>query len=386
MAGQIYLDHAATTPVASEVLEAMLPYFSEIYGNSSSMHSFGRAAENALEAAREKAATVLNCAPDEIVFTSCGSESNNLALRGVAWEALRRECPPHVITTSVEHHAVLHTAEQLRDVFRCELTIVSVDQYGLVDPDAIRRTIRPNTVLVSVMAANNEVGTIQPIAEIAQITREAGVLLHTDAVQAAHQMEMNVEAFGVDLLTLSAHKFYGPKGVGMLYVRRGVDLTPSQSGGGHESGRRAGTSNAAGVVGMSRALALAMERRAEDVAHYQAMRDRLIEGVLSEISDVELSGHPMARLPNNASFVFKDVEGSALLIHLDAAGIAASSGSACKTGKPEPSDVLTAMGYDERWTTGGLRLTVGRQTTTEQVDYTLTVLPEVVERLRSSKV
>jgi cysteine desulfurase len=378
----IYLDHAATTPVAPEVLEAMLPYFSEFYGNASSVHSFGRAAEDAMETAREQAASVLNCAADEIIFTSCGSESDNLALRGVAWRALWEGKTPHIITTAIEHHAVLKTAEQLRDVFGCELSIVPVDGHGMVDPEAIRRALRPNTVLVSVMAANNEVGTIEPLGEIAEVTRKAGVLLHTDAVQGAHQMSLDVQALGVDMLALSAHKFYGPKGIGLLYVRRGIDLVPSQSGGGHERGRRAGTSNLAGMVGAARALTMASERMEEDVRHYEKMRDALIDGGLATIPDAELSGHPTERLPNNASFVLKNVEGNALLMHLDAAGIAASSGSACKTGTPEPSDVLMAMGYDEAWALGGLRLTVGRQTTAEHVATALEILPEVVRKLR----
>jgi cysteine desulfurase len=382
LTNQIYLDHAATTPVAPEVLEAMLPYFSEAYGNASSVHGFGRAAEDAMETAREQAASVLNCEPDEIVFTSCGSESDNLALRGVAWRSLREGKTPHIITTAVEHHAVLTTAEQLRDVFGCELTIVPVDRYGVVSPEAIRQAMQINTVLVSVMAANNEIGTIQPLKRIAEVTREAGVLLHTDAVQGAHQMSLDVKALSVDMLALSAHKFYGPKGVGLLYVRRGIELIPSQSGGGHERGRRAGTSNVAGMVGMARALTLAAERMEEDVRHYKEMRDALIEGILAAIPDAALSGHPTERLPNNASFVFEGVEGNALLMHLDAAGIAASSGSACKTGMPEPSEVLMAMGYNEAWALGGLRLTVGRQTTAQHVAYTLEVLPEAVRKLR----
>lgn len=383
MREQIYLDHAATTPVAPEVLEAMLPFFSEHYGNSSSVHSFGRKAEDAMESAREEAASVLNCAPDEIVFTSCGSESDNLALRGSAWAALSKGITPHIITATTEHHAVLTTAEQLRHVFGCELTILPVDRYGIVDPEAIRREIRPNTVLVSIMAANNEIGTIQPLKGIADATRETSVPLHTDAVQGAHQMDLDVQALDVDMLSLSAHKFYGPKGVGLLYVRRGIHLIPSQSGGRHERGLRAGTSNVAGIVGMVRALTLAAERRELDVIHYRTMRDALIEGILGTIPEVELSGHPKERLPNNASFAFKHIEGNALLMHLDMAGIAASSGSACKTGTPEPSEVLTAMRYAPEWALGGLRLTVGRQTTTEQIAYTLEVLPETVRKLRS---
>jgi cysteine desulfurase len=379
---RIYLDHAASTPVDPEVIEAMLPYLTETYGNPSSVHSFGRKAEEAVEEARRTIAAVLNCQPKEIVFTSCATESNNLALRGTAWHAQSDGKPAHIITTPVEHHAVSKTAEQLRDVFGVALTIVPVDGQGRVNPDDIRAALRPDTRLVSVMLANNEVGTVQPIPEIAAVTREAGVPLHTDAVQGMGQLPLDVEALGVDMLALSAHKFYGPKGVGILYARKGIDLVSSQSGGSHERARRAGTSNVPYIVGMAKATQIAEERRAADTAHYHALRDRLIEGVLARIDGAQLTGHPEHRLPNNASFAFKDVDGNNLLIHLDMAGIAASSGSACKTGDPEPSDVLTAMGFEREWALGGLRITLGRQSTEAHVERLLEVLPEKVTKVR----
>jgi len=378
----IYLDHAATTPVDPHALEAMMPFFGESYGNPSSVHALGRKAEEAIETARQDIAAVLNCAPNEVVFTSCATESNNLALRGVAWRAQRDGGPVHIITTPVEHHAVGKTAEQLRDRFGVELTVVPVDRYGRVDPDDIRAALRPHTALVSVMLANNEVGTVQPVAEIAAVTREAGVYLHTDAVQGAGQLSLDVGELGVDLLALSAHKFYGPKGVGILYVRQGIELVPSQSGGSHERGRRAGTSNVPYVVGMAKALQIAHERRDADAAHYHTLRARLVDGVLDQIDGAQLTGHPQHRLPNNASFAFEDVDGNNLLVHLDVAGIAASSGSACKTGDPEPSDVLTAMGFGPEWALGGLRLTLGRGSTEVHVERVLDVLPDKVARVR----
>lgn len=379
---RIYMDHAASTPVDPGVVEAMLPYFTEHYGNPSSVHTFGRNAEDAMEAARRDIAAVLNCQPDEIVFTSCATESNNLALRGTAWAAQQAGRPVHVITTPVEHPAVGKTAAQLRDLFGAEVTIVPVDRYGRVNPDDVRAALRPDTTLVSVMAANNEVGTLQPIREIAALTREAGVPFHTDAVQTAGQRSLDVEALGVDLLALSAHKFYGPKGVGILYVRKGIELLPSQSGGSHERGRRGGTSNVPYIVGMAKALQIADQRRETDAAHYLSLRERLAKGVLGGIEDAQLTGHPEDRLPNHASFAFKNVDGNNLLMHLDMAGIAASSGSACKTGDPEPSDVLTAMGFEREWALGGLRLTLGRQSTEAHVERVLEVLPEKVAKVR----
>ena len=378
----IYLDHAATTPVDPRVLEAMLPYFSEVYGNPSSIHRLGRAAETAVEDARERVARVWNCQPGEVVFTSCGSESDNLALRGVLLTARQQGRGQHLITTPIEHSAVSKTAHQLADLLDFELTVVPVDQHGQVNPADVAAAIRPNTALISIMYANNEVGTIQPIRELAEIAHTHGVLFHTDAVQAAGQEPLDVQTLGVDLLAISAHKFYGPKGIGALYVRKGVQLAPSQSGGGQEHGLRAGTHNVAFIVGLATALELAYAELDEHNTHYQRLRDQLVEGILSQIPDVQLTGHPTERLSNNASFAFEHTDGNALLMHLDLQGIAASSGSACKVGNPEPSSVLLSMGFDPAWATGGLRLTVGRQTTEQDVAYVLQHLPDAVTRVR----
>ncbi len=378
----VYLDHAATTPVDPRVLQAMLPYFGEVYGNPSSIHRLGRAAEQAVEDARETVARILGCQPGEVVFTSCGSESDNLALRGTVLARRHNGQGSHLITTPVEHPAVGKTARQLADLLDVDLTLVPVDEHGRVDPEDVAAACRVDTALVSVMYANNEMGTIQPLPQIAALAHQKGVLLHTDAVQAAGQLPLNVHALGVDMLAISAHKFYGPKGVGALYVREGIELVPSQSGGSHEGGRRAGTHNVAFIVGLARALELAYEEAEAHNAQYRRHRDRLIEGILSRVPDARLTGHPEQRLPNNASFVFRGVDGNALLMHLDLKGIAASSGSACKTGNPEPSGVLLSMGIEPEWALGSLRLTVGRQTTDADIDYALAVIPQAVETLR----
>jgi cysteine desulfurase len=376
----IYLDHAATTPVHPQVVEAMLPYFGERYGNPSSMHSLGREARQAVEQARADVAGILNCSPEEIVFTSCGTESDNLALRGVAWMNRRRG--DHLITSSVEHHAVSHTCEQLERTFGFETTYLPVDEHGLVDPAEVERAITETTVLISIMYANNEVGTVEPIEEIGEIARRHGIPLHTDAVQAAGALSLDVQKLNVDLLSLSAHKFYGPKGVGLLYVRDGVDVLPVQTGGGHERGLRSGTENVAGIVGLATALKLAEERRAEESQRLMALRDRLIEGLLSSVGHCRLLGHPEKRLPNNASIAFGYIEGESILVSLDLEGIAASSGSACSTGSSEPSHVVTAMGVPPELARGSIRLTLGHENTGEDVDRVLEVLPGIVERLR----
>lgn len=378
----IYLDHAATTPVDPRVLEAMLPYFSEIYGNPSSMHHLGRAAEKAVEDARERVAAIWNCQPGEVVFTSCGSESDNLALRGALFTARRQERGKHLITTAIEHSAVGKTAQQLANLMDFDVTVLPVDEYGQVSPDDLASACREDTALVSIMYANNEIGTTQPITELAAIAHEHGALFHTDAVQAAGQLPLDVQALGVDLLAISAHKFYGPKGVGALYVRDGITLAPSQSGGGQEEGRRAGTHNVAFIVGLATALELAYAELDSHNQYYQELRDRIIDGVLSALPDARLTGHPENRLYNSASFAFQHTDGNALLMHLDLQGIAASSGSACKVGNPEPSNILLGLGLDTTWAYGGLRLTVGRQTTSQDIDYLLDVLPEAVARVR----
>lgn len=375
----IYLDHSASTPTDPRVVEAMMPYFTEIYGNPSSSHSFGRKAERAIEDAREIIAQIFNCKPSEIVFTSGGSEADNLAIRGAAWAARRQGKSGHLITTPTEHDAVSRTVEQLAEVMEFEQSVLPVDHFGKVSASDFEKAIRDDTVIASLIYANNEVGTIQPIVALAKVAHERGVLFHTDAVQAAGQLPLDVGALGVDLMSISAHKFYGPKGVGALFVRDGIDLMPNQSGGGHESGRRAGTHNTAFIVGMAKALQLAYDEPHN--AHYQMMRDRLIDGILNRVPNAQLTGHPEQRLPSHASFIFDGIESNLLLSHLDLKGIAASSGSACKTGNPEPSGVLLAMGYSEKEALSSLRLTVGRQTTAEDIDYTVETLAEIVEKL-----
>jgi len=377
----VYLDHSASTPVDPRILEVMMPYFTETYGNPSSAHSPGRKAEMAIEKARDTVAGILNCKRSEIIFTSGGSESDNLAVRGIAWGMRQAGKGHHLITTPVEHSAVVKTVDQLARVMGFQQTLLPVDRQGRVSPEYLREAIQPETTVISVMTANNEVGTVQPIQELAQIARENDVFFHTDAVQAAGQLSLDVQGLGVDALSLSAHKFYGPKGVGLLYLREGFDLIPSQAGGSHENGRRAGTHNTPFIVGMAKALELAYEEFDERVTHYQAMRDMLIEGILNRVPSAQLSGHPQQRLPAHASFVFDGVDANKLLIHLDMKGIAASSGSACKTGNPSPSGVLLAMGYDEAAALGSLRLTVGKQTTAEDVEYAVNAIAETVAKM-----
>jgi cysteine desulfurase len=337
----VYMDHAATTAVDPRVVDAMLPYWTERYGNASSIYSLGREASHALAQARETVAEILNCTPNEVIFTSCGSESDNLALRGVAFERRFRAHKNHIITSPIEHHAILHTVEQLVKYFGFEATYLPVDHHGLVDPADVEKAIRPDTAIISVMYANNEVGSIEPIAEIGEIARGHKIPFHTDAVQAGGTLSLDVKALNVDMLSLSAHKFYGPKGVGVLYARRGVPFLPMQTGGGHERNRRAGTENVAFAVGLATALRLAYAEAEEANGRIAGLRDRLIAGVLERIPDSQLSGHPSQRLPNSASFLFKYIEGESILLNLDLNGVAASSGSACTSGSLEPSHVLT---------------------------------------------
>lgn len=376
----VYLDHSASTPVDPRVVEVMMPYFTDVYGNASSSHSFGRKAERAIEDARKTIAGILNCRASEIVFTSGGSESDNLAIRGAAWQA-RLPDKNRLVTMPLEHSAVSRTVKQLADVMGFEQVIAPVDRYGLVTAEAFAEACANGALVASIMYANNEVGTIQPIEQLARIARNCGIIFHTDAVQGAGQLPLDVQALDVDMLSLSAHKFYGPKGVGALYVRDGIELVPSQSGGSHENGRRAGTHNTPLIVGMAKALEIAYQEYEARVAHYRLIRDTLIEGVLSRVPNAQLSGHPEQRLPGHASFVFEGIDSNLLLMHLDTRGIAASGGSACKTGNPEPSAVLMAMGYTAKEAVGGLRLTVGQQTTMEDITYTVDVLAEVVEKL-----
>ena len=377
----VYLDYSASTPTDPRVVEAMLPYFGEVYGNPSSVHRAGRQAEHAIEDSRESVARILNCRPSEIVFTGGGSESDNLALRGVAWAARQRTGRTHLVTTPVEHSAVTNTVNQLAGVMGFTQTVLPIDRVGRVAAADLEAALTPATSLVSIIYANNEVGTIQSIAELAALAHERGVLFHTDAVQAGGQLTLDVQALGVDLMSLSAHKFYGPKGVGLLYVRGGVELLPSQSGGSHEDGRRAGTQNTPGIVGLVAALALAYDELDTRVAHFTAIRDRLIDGILSAVPGAALTGDALNRLPSHASFVFEGIDGNALLVHLDLKGVAASSGSACKVGNPEPSSVLLAMGYDETAARSSLRLTVGLHTSAEDIDYAVDAVADSVAKL-----
>ncbi|HSJ56217.1 MAG TPA: cysteine desulfurase NifS [Anaerolineae bacterium] len=378
----VYLDHAATTPVDPRVVEAMLPYWTEKFGNPSSIYRLGREARQALEGGRDTVAAILNCEARDVIFTSGGSEGDNLALRGVAFERRERLGKNHLITSAIEHHAVLHTVEQLDKSFGFEATYLPVDEHGLVDPADVEAAIRPDTALISIMYANNEVGTIEPVAEIGELARERKIPFHTDAVQAGGTLSLNVKALNVDLLTLSAHKFYGPKGVGVLYARRGATLLPMQTGGGHERRRRAGTENVPYIVGLATALRLAHKEMDETNARIGALRDRLVAGLLERIPESQLSGHPTERLPNNASLLFRYIEGESILLHLDKLGIAASSGSACTSGSLEPSHVLIAMGHPHEIAHGSLRLTLGKGNTEQDVDYVLEVLPPIVEKLR----
>ena len=377
-----YLDYAASTPVDDRVLEAMLPYFSDHFGNPSSIHMYGQAADYALEQAREVVAELLNSKPSEIIFTGCGTESDNLALRGAALARRKQTGANRLLISPVEHHAVLHTAEQLRDEFGFELELLPVDEFGRVDPAVVEAQLNDDVAVLSTVFANNEIGTINPIADIGAICQKFDVPFHTDAVQAAAWLDIDVVREAVDLLALGAHKFYGPKGVGALYVREGVKLTPSQTGGKQEHGFRAGTQNVPLIVGMAEALKLARLEREKRISEVLPLRDFLIDGVLSEIPKSKLTGHPVDRLPNHASFVFEGVDGNALLMQLDMAGFACSSGSACRVGTPKPSEILTAIGIPSNWALGSLRVTLGKDTTQGDINSFLDFLPGLIARVR----
>jgi cysteine desulfurase len=384
--GQVYLDYSATTPVADEVAAAMQPFFSREFGNASSLHSFGRDAAAALDEAHTVVGCALGARDSEIVFTGCGTEADNLALRGVAF-AMRqrsRSTPGRIITAPIEHHAVEATAHQLHELFGFDLTLLPVDGCGRVDPDDVRRAITADTAVVSVMLANNEIGTMQPIREIGAVCRERGVPFHTDAVQAPAYLNVDVNELNVDLLALSSHKFYGPKGVGVLYIREGTPYVPALTGGGHERGRRPGTVNIAGAVATAAAVKYISRERDAQAARLTGLRNRLIEGVLAAVPDARVSGHPTERLPHHASFVFKGVDGESLLMSLDVEGIAVSTGSACTSGNPEPSPVLVAMGIPREWALGGLRITLGYHTTDAEIDHVLATLPKCVQQVRAS--
>lgn len=375
----VYMDHAATTYAAPEVVEAMLPYFSEKFGNPSSVYGIGQENKAAVDEARAKVAAAINAEPNEIYFTAGGTESDNWVLKGVAFANIRKG--KHIITTAVEHHAILHAAEWLQSQ-GFEVTYLPVDQYGMVSPADVEKAIRPDTILISVMYANNEVGTIQPIAEIGAIARAHGIYFHTDAVQAVGHVPIDVKVEHIDMLSLSGHKFYGPKGIGVLYIRRGVRIQNLLHGGAQESRHRAGTENVAGIVGLGAAIERAVAAMPEESARLTTMRDHMIRELL-KIPASHLNGHPTQRLPNNVNITFEYIEGEGILLLLNMSGICASTGSACNSASLEPSHVLTAMGVPHEIAHGSVRLTLGERNTEEDVSYVLEKLPEVVRKLRS---
>ena len=382
----IYMDHAATTAVRPEALEAMLPYFGVNFGNPSSIYTLAQEARNAVDDARQTIAGLIGCRISELIFTSGGTESDNTALKGVAFAL--RNVGNHIITTAIEHHAILHTCHQLEQ-FGFDVTYLPVDRHGLVDPDDVAKAITDRTILVSVMLANNEIGTIEPVAAIARTVKQEArrldrnILMHTDAVQGAGFLDLNVRELGVDLMSLSAHKFHGPKGVGVLYVKRGTPFEPQMMGGGQERERRSGTENVPGIVGMAEAFRLACQERKTTAARCVAMRDRIIEGLQVRVEHAHLNGHPVERLPNNVNISFEAVEGEPILLGLDFAGISASSGSACSSASLEPSHVLLAIGLAAELAQGSVRITLGKDNTDEEVDYMLSVIPDLVNRLRA---
>lgn len=377
---RIYMDNAATTRVSEPVAQAMMPYLTEVFGNPSSVHSFGREARKALDYARAQVAQALGAEPKEIYFTGCGTESDNWAIRGAAYA--HKDKGNHIITTTIEHHAVLHTCEQLeKEGF--EVTYLEVDEYGRVDVKTLEAAIRPTTILISVMAANNEIGTLEPIEEIGRIAREHKVLFHTDAVQAIGSVPFDVKRMNIDMLSLSGHKFHAPKGVGALYIRSGVRIDRFIRGGAQERGQRAGTENLASIVGMGRAIELATQNLEAHNAKLSALRDRLIQGILSNIPEVRLNGHPTMRLPGNVNVSIRYIEGESLLLSLDLKGIAASSGSACTSGSLDPSHVLLAIGLPHEIAHGSLRFSLSEENTEAEVDYVIDTLREIVDRLRA---
>ena len=376
---RIYLDNAATTAVSPEVLEAMLPYFTQCFGNPSSIHSTGRDARRAVDAARRQVAEAIGAQPQEIYFTAGGSESDNWAIKGTAFA--RRNKGNHIITSAIEHHAVLHTCAWLEKQ-GFEVTYLPVDEFGRVRVEDVEKAITDKTILITIMAANNEIGTIQPIEEIGRLAHDKGILFHTDAVQAIGAMPIDVNAMHIDMLSMSGHKFHGPKGIGALYIRKGVKIDQYLHGGAQERGQRAGTENLAGIVGMGKAIEIATQHLEENARRLTALRDKLIDGILAEIPDVRLNGHRTQRLPNNVNVSVRYVEGEALLLRLDLAGIAGSSGSACTSGSLDPSHVLLAIGLPHEIAHGSLRLSLGTDTTEAEIDEVLDKLPGIVKNLR----
>ena len=377
---RIYMDNGATTRVTEPVFEAMKPYFCEIYGNPSSAHNFGYVSRHAIDAAREQVAKAINADVNEIYFTGCGTESDNWAVRGAAYENVKKG--RHIITTAIEHHAILHTCAQLeKEGF--EVTYLPVDEYGFVTPEQLDAAIRPDTTLVSIMTANNEIGTIEPIAELAAVCKKRGVLFHTDAVQAIGSVKIDVKAMQIDMLSMSGHKFHAPKGIGVLYIRKGVRLQQFMNGGAQERNRRAGTENLASIVGIGKAIEIATADIDAHNKKLSAIRDHMIERILKEIPYTRLNGHPTTRLPGNVNVCFRFIEGESLLMLLDAKGIAGSSGSACTSGSLDPSHVLLAIGLPHEIAHGSLRLSLSEENTMEEADYVVDALVEIVSRLRS---
>lgn len=375
----VYMDHAATTYTKKEVLEEMLPFFTESFGNPSSIHKFGRDARKYVDTARERVAKALGANPEEIYFTAGGTEADNWAVKGAAYA--NRSKGNHIITTKIEHHALIHACEYLeKEGF--QVTYLPVDEYGLVSIEDVKNAITDKTILISIMYANNEIGTIQPISEIGKLAKEKGIYFHTDAVQAVGSVKIDVKEQNIDMLSLSAHKFYGPKGIGALFVKKGVKLINFVHGGAQERGRRAGTENTPGIIGLGKAIELATDNLEEQSKRIMDLRDKLIKGVMDKIPYTRLNGHPVKRLPGNANFSFQYIEGEALLLNLDMKGIAGSSGSACTSGSLDPSHVLLAIGLPHEIAHGSLRLSLGTENTEEDIDYVLEVLPEIVEKLR----
>ncbi len=376
---RIYLDHAATTPAHPEVLEAMLPYFKEFYGNPTSLHDVGQEAKRACEDARAKVAALIGAKPEEIIFTSCGTESNNMALKGVAWASQSKG--KHIITSQIEHHSIINAAKALEKM-GFEVTYLPVDKYGLVEPKEVEKAIRADTILISIMHANNEIGSVEPISEISKIAKSKGVPFHTDAVSSVGTISVNVAELGVDLLSLAANQFYGPKGVGALYIRKGIRIMPLFHGGIQEGGRRAGTDNVPGILGMGKAAELALRDLRKRIEQILPLRERLIKGLFERINHIYLNGHPVQRLPGNVNVSIEFIEGESMLLFLNMEGVMVASGSSCTSQALKASHVLTAIGVDPALAQGSLLFSLGIDNTAEDIDYVLQKLPPIVERLR----
>lgn len=382
---KIYMDYAASTPLDEEVFNAMVPYFMDDFANPSSNHFWGQRAQGAVDGARETVASILNVKPEEIIFTGCGTESDNLALRGAALRNRERTGANRILISPVEHHAITETAQQLCKHFGFQLDFLSVDEYGRVDPEEVKASLRPDTAIVSIIFANNEIGSINPIEDIAFICREKDILFHTDAVQAAAHLKIDLKEIPVDLLSIGAHKFYGPKGIGCLFVRGGTDILPIITGGSQEFGLRAGTPNVPYIVGLAEAYKLVVDNFKNRENELQRLRDYAIDNVLANIPRSKITGHPKDRLSNHASFVFENIDANLLLMMLDTAGFACSSGSACKVGESKPSEVLTAIGLSQTWSRGSLRVTLGKNTTQEEVEKLLETLPGLIDCIRKKR-